>query len=115
MTKQEARQELEAIQVGLQKTRSVMAEIGLPEETLAQLYPWIWGDRCPIPLITRLLDGDFTTMEWFNIRTIFYHFMDAALAETMLYYHGATGKPFPTDPPDLQVVAGWEEEPCRPD
>ena len=110
MRRSEARLEIESMMCGLQKTRSIFAEVGLPETILAEMYPWIWGDKCPLALLSRMVDDDFTPMEWFNIRTVFYHFMEATALEVSLYHQGKTDKGFPIGPPSMDVLKGWEEE-----
>lgn len=109
MRRSEARLEIESMMCGLQKTRSITAEVGLPEAMLAELCPWIWGDKCPLALLSRMVEDDFTPMEWLNMRIIFYHFMEATAFEVSLYYQGKTDKPFPTEPPSMDVLKGWEE------
>ena len=61
MTQEEARGHLTAMMVAIQRYRSTVAEvteIDVERRVNADLSPWIFGDRCPLPALVKILDRD---------------------------------------------------------
>lgn len=64
-----------------QRYRAGSAEmIGLGEGRMEkEMWPWVFGDKCPVPAIARILGkyedtGELDNMEVYNILFIAYHF-----------------------------------------
>jgi len=65
MTQERMRKLLELMLVCYQRVRSITSE-GLPESSstdtegaLAFLFPWLYGKKCPIPAISKVLEKDY--------------------------------------------------------
>ena len=82
MKKEEAAQDLRHMMISIQKYRANIAELwgGQFDDTLAEQWPWIWGDRCPLPALSKILDtydrdGTLTPADYFNMMTVLHRFM----------------------------------------
>jgi len=61
VTQEEARGHLTAMMVVIQRYRSTVAEVtetDVERRVNADLSPWIFGDRCPLPALVKILDRD---------------------------------------------------------
>jgi hypothetical protein len=82
------------------------------ESVLAMVEPWLFGDKCPLPMLHKMLDDidggrELQPSEHYNMMTILYRFLgkwvDAAVAV------GATTLPH-EQPDPLTYLTGWEAE-----
>lgn len=95
---------------GLQKYRSNAKEaymkeegehsiLGLTNKQMGDLWPWVFGDKCPLPLLQRIVDrGSVTGQEFYNAMFILFRFMPEVKTSIEHVYHVT----FPE--PDTQMV-----------
>lgn len=74
MTQEEMMRLLERLRHAFQKFRSNTAEavgVELSDEMLEEMFPWVFGPRCPLPAIQKCLDrGSVTGMEFYNFMVV---------------------------------------------
>jgi len=81
MKKSEAANYLEGFRLALQRHRSIILEdMGDMEDALAAIFPWVFGDSCPLPALTKILDNYYNTnklsiMDYYNMSIIYHRFM----------------------------------------
>lgn len=115
MKKSVAANHLRVYMIGLQKYRSNTAEAipDLTDEMKAKNWPWVFGDRCPIPSLQKILDhydktDELAPMDYYNIRTIMYRFTPEVVTAANLL---AGELVLPLDPPTARlIVCGWDPE-----
>jgi len=112
LTEKQAVRHLELFILGLQKQRSIIGELGMPEQLLANMYPWTFGDKCPLPAITKVLDGaeknGLAPMDYYNLMTVLTRFMPEVKPVVMVDIMNDGG---PDIPDNLSsVLGGWEKE-----
>lgn len=108
MKKEEAAQDLRHMMIAIQKYRANIAELwgGQFDDVLANQWPWIFGDRCPLPAISKILntydkDGTLSPVDYYNMMVVLHRFMpEVTLVFTML---GTTV------PPEPSRMAAWDE------
>lgn len=119
MKQSEATQHLREMMWGLQKYRSITTEtlssgtgdICLSEELAARMWPWVFGEKCPLPALAKILDDvdngkDLAPADYYNMMTILYRFMpEVAIAASL-----REGCSLPKGQPGISVLLGWEEE-----
>lgn len=93
---------------GLQKSRSIIREENpdLSKEWLEAIYPWVFGEKCPLNLLVKLLDSSETSklhpIDYYNLMFILYRFIPSILvfSETL-----------PSNPVDpTEYLRGWTPE-----
>lgn len=117
MLETEARQHLQSMMRAVQRLRSIAAEkgrIALPrdddgvienDESVAAIgWPWIWGRRCVLPTLTKVLDGEhIDKMTFVNLMKIALEFEPLIGAVA-----GMEDLTFPVDV-DINWMRGWDE------
>ena len=114
MKQQDAILHLTCLMHALQRYRSVGAEMGL-ESVGPDLWPWVFGDRCPLPALQKVLDRADTTgllvpMDYYNLMIAFTHFCPEVIvvANTSVMPEGAA--PIALEPPAAaEILHGWLE------
>lgn len=108
MKKSEAAQDLRNMMIAIQKYRANIAELwgGAFDDTLKEQWPWIWGDSCPLPALSKILDaydqdGTLSPMDYYNQMTILYSF-----TPEVMHVFTILGARVPPEPKLQQ----WEEE-----
>ena len=75
MDQQRARKLLETELHCIQRERSILVEQGLDPTALAFMFPWVHGDKCPIPSLAKVLERDsIQGSDLYNLLTIAYTF-----------------------------------------
>ena len=81
MDQTEAMKHLQALMHALQRYRSIIKEnmtgiSGINDEMLATLYPWIFGTKCPLIALQKVLDrGSVNGSEFYNFMYIVHRFI----------------------------------------
>ena len=82
MKKEKAAQDLRHMMIAIQKYRANIAELwdGAFDDVLKQQWPWIWGEQCPLPALSKILDaydkdGTLAPADYFNMMTILHRFI----------------------------------------
>ena len=74
MDQAEAMQHLQIMMTSFQRYRSIVRENMtnlLPEDALATMYPWVFGTKCPLTALQKVLDrGSVTGTELYNFMYI---------------------------------------------
>jgi len=86
MKKEDAAQDLRHMMIAIQKYRANIAELwgGQFDDILAKQWPWLWGETCPLPAISKILDaydkdGTLAPGDYFNMMTVLYRFIPEVL------------------------------------
>jgi hypothetical protein len=76
MTQAEAREILEKTMHAFQRYRGFSSDMGIGESWLSKgMWPWVFGEKCPLPAIIKMLDRDkIVPAEFYNIMFILYQF-----------------------------------------
>lgn len=120
MKMSEAVQHLREMLWALQKYRSITMEtlgpgtgdLYLSEEFAAEMWPWVFGEKCPLPALSKILDdvdsgNDLVPHDYYNMMTILERFMPEVKLAAVAIRGGAT---IPEGPPNVNILAGWDEE-----
>ena len=82
MKKEDAAQDLRHMMICIQKFRANIAEMwgGAFDDILAKQWPWVFGDSCPLPALSKILDtydrdGILAPMDYFNMMVVLHRFM----------------------------------------
>jgi hypothetical protein len=84
MTEQEARNYLNIMMIALQRYRGINFEtllakkggLGFTKEQLGETWPWVFGEKCPLAALQKILDGDKVTgIDFYNMMFILDRFM----------------------------------------
>lgn len=108
MNHEQAVAHLRAMLRALQKRRSLAAELDYPVEVLEHLNPWIYGDKCPIPALAKLIDraengGRIRPLDFFNMVAI-----ATTLEPSIGFLCRTNGDPdFPERPDPHWLKSGW--------
>jgi hypothetical protein len=110
MKQSEAVKHLRNMRSALKKYRTDVKEAGLPNAYLAQVVPWAFGDRCPLPALDRFIkeaeDGKgLAPGDYHNMMIILDRFLPqlrgmAAILDLDL----------PDGMPSMDLFKGWEPE-----
>ncbi len=110
MRQDEAVQDLRMFMTGLQKTRSTLRETLNADRTLlARTFPWLFGDKCPLETLSRVLDAVesgkiLEPQTYYNLMFILWRFMPEVHAGLQLIYPD-----FRREAPNVRIIAeGWE-------
>jgi hypothetical protein len=108
----EAVEHLRAFTFGLMKYRSVTkAEID-DEELLAETWPWVFGNKCPLPALSVLLDfvengKSLSPTDYYNMMTVLYRFMPEVKLYVDVYLIDQGKEPLPEELPS-RALSGWD-------
>lgn len=117
MKQEEAILQLRVFMLALQKYRSnamemAMEPIEATPEQAANMFPWIFGKKCPLEALSKTLDaveqtGALEPMVYYNYMVI----LDRFLPEIRLFadtFYSGMGK-LPKGPPSISFLAiGWD-------
>jgi len=110
MTQHDAVRYLRVMMATIQHMRSVSPnEFGATDTIAADLLPWIYGPRCPLPALARLLDrveggGRLAPADFYNMMLI------ATQRQPeigLMAIFPLQGKQLPE--PDAHWLAGWDD------
>ena len=105
-------QHLKTYMIALQKYRSNVAETRIFENNAlaATMWPWVFGDNCPIPALQKILDGYDKTgviapSDYYNMMFILWQFTPEVVPIASMI-----GSELPTDPPSTSILMGWDRD-----
>ena len=79
MDQAEAMKHLQVMMTSFQRYCSIVREYMtnlLPEDALATMYPWVFGTKCPLTALQKVLDrGSVTGSEFYNFMYIVHRFI----------------------------------------
>lgn len=121
MKEQEAISHLRSYMFWLQKYRSVgkenfgpsSGELCFLEGSMEKIWPWVWGDKCPLPSLVKVLDNvdngnPLAPLDYYNLMFILLRF----IPELAIVIRAMEGRysTFPEDFIEIQdILGGWEE------
>lgn len=127
MKQEDAVQHLRTIMFVLQKFRSNSRDpilgIIVPDDTpglqvteslAAETWPWVFGDKCPLPALMQILDAvnrtqSLAPMDYYNQMIILDRFMPEVKAAAGWFEVNRTAEQhIPDGPPDVSIFAGWD-------
>lgn len=80
MDQSEMLEYLESMRLAFQKFRSIELEQWGDEAGLSLIFPWVFGDKCPLLAIQKVLDrGSVTKMEFYNFMFILHEFIPVVM------------------------------------
>ena len=83
MDQSEMMEYLERMRLAFQKFRSIEIEKWNDEVGLAQIFPWIFGNKCPLLVIQKVLDrGYVEKMEFYNFMYIIHYLAPQVMVVT---------------------------------
>lgn len=107
ITEENARRQLYAYMTALQKYRSVTAEeIGMSPDLMEEVWPWVFGDKCQLPTLSKILDGPLVPMDYYNQLVILCRFTPEIRAATNINLIGTDIPLIPEEAP-TDVLGGW--------
>lgn len=117
MKQSEAIQHLREFAWALQRYRSItmetlgpgIGELHLSEEFAGEMWPWVFGEKCPLPVLSKMLGGGgyLEPMAYYNMMYILFQFMPEILLAIQTWR--GPNSSFPQEMPDTSIVLGWEE------
>ena len=125
MKKSEAVQHLQNLRYAIQKLRSILREdgiivkerselLGLTEEMASHMWPYVWGDRCLLPILERILDDydekeQLLPLDFYNQVVIATHLepMLVTITNITLAINGKEPN-FPEEV-DINWLKGWDK------
>ena len=112
MKQETAIEHLRVYMISLQKYRSnIELDLDMPEDFKADAWPWIFGDKCPLPQLSKVLDlvdnGQvLNPLQYHNFMIILYRFYPEILTVMGFY----TQLEMPEELPSvLELANGWED------
>lgn len=111
MKQSTALQHLRIMMKMIQRARSIIRETWENETGLADLYPWIFGEKCPLLPLEKIItdaerSGILKGCDYMNFMYLLYNFMpEVRLASAI----DAMGLPDEMIRPN-EYLMGWEEE-----
>ena len=100
-----ARRHIMLAVAGIQKYRSNLFECGYTETFLATLHPYLFGEKCILSLLCRILDEDsMAPHDYLNARVLV---SSVARDAVVLTWHAELFEPV-----DFSIMVGWEDEDC---
>lgn len=119
MIQEEALEHLREFLWALQRYRSIAmetlgpgsGELHLTERLAAEMWPWVFGEKCPLSILAKMIDdaetsGKLVPMDYYNMMTILDRFMPGVKLGIRAWRGRYT---VPEGPPDIAILAGWEE------
>ena len=120
MRQEEALRHLREMIWALQRYRSVAmetlgretGELHLSEKMAAEVWPWVFGEKCPLPILVKMVDnaetsGTLAPMDYYNMMTILDRFMPEIKVATVGWRGTYT---LPEGPPSLEILRGWDND-----
>jgi len=109
ITEENAKRQLSAYMTALQKYRSVTAEeIGIPKKLAEEMWPWVFGDKCPLPVLAKILNHtELVPMDYYNQLIILCRFMPEIRVATNISLAGTDIPSIPEEAPE-DILGGWE-------
>ena len=113
MKQPEAVQHLREFMWALQRYRSITMEtlgpgtgdLHLSEEFAGEMWPWVFGEKCPLPILSKMVDSEeVTPLDYYNMMYILHHFTPEILIAVQIRC-----STFPQEMPDVSICLGWEE------
>ena len=87
--------------------------MGMPvtEELLAGIFPWLFGDKCPLSALGKILDrteetGELAPFTFYNMMTVLYTFLPQLVAVSPIVLNAADALP-PFPPDHMVYLRGW--------
>lgn len=86
MKQSEAEQNLRLFMRALQRYRdTALGGMGVSEELAGQVWPWVFGEKCPLPTLAKVLgnaeaSGKLAPMDYYNMMIVLTRFMPEVLA-----------------------------------
>ena len=119
MTQEEALAHLREFLWALQKYRSITmetlgpgsGELHLSEKLAAETWPWVFGEKCPLPILAKMIDdaetsGKLAPMDYYNMMFI----LDRFMPEVKMGIRAWRGTwTIPEGPPGVEIMRGWEK------
>jgi len=93
----------------------MVRETGIPDRLLEDMSPWLYGKKCPLEALTKILDrynetGDLAPSDYFNMMIILSKFCpEVAVAAAMVESRLAPGARLPIGDPDINVLRGFDD------
>lgn len=84
------------------------------ESFVAEYWPWIFGEKCPLLQITAVIDraeetGELAPLNYYNFMTILDRFVPELRVAAAFYDHDLPDEMrLPMDPPSIEILRGWE-------
>jgi len=116
MQESEARSHLQMMMIALQRYRGITkeqlgpdsTELHLSDELSAEMWPWIFGDKCPLPTIAKMLNADkIVPMDYYNMMFILDRFIPEIKAVVNMNLIQSRQEPIADGPPGLEILKGW--------
>ena len=84
------------------------AELHFSEKLAAEMWPWVFGDKCPLPVLVKMVNsGKVAPNDYYNMMYI----LDRFIPEVKLFALVQRGAPtIPEGPPDISIFGGWTNE-----
>ena len=103
MDQAEAMKHLQVMMTSFQRYCSIVREYMtnlLPEDALATMYPWVFGTKCPLTALQKVLDrGTVTGTEMYNFMYVVHRFIPEIKIVRLI----ETQEKFPE--PDVQWIS----------
>jgi len=117
MDEKTAIRQLQEFMIALQRYRGIIREqmSDIPDKVLVSLEPWVFGDKCPLEILVKVLDGVDTghalePMTYYNMMTILTNFMPGVQACVNMRLAEA-GLALLPEMPDINILRGWSTLP----
>jgi len=85
------------------------------EKVSQETWPWVFGDKCPLSMLTKVLDDvgtgkfELDPHAYYNFRFILYRFAPEILTATNIVLEQRNQEPIPEfDPPSVELYMGWD-------
>ena len=125
MKQEEALEHLREMTWALQRYRSIAMEtlgpntgelyiskkpatqtLHLSEKLAAEMWPWIFGEKCPLPILVKMVDsGEVAPADYYNMMFILDRFIPEVKAAAMVWRGAHT---IPEGLPSMSILKGWE-------
>jgi len=118
MKQSEAIRNLRMFMLALQRYRGITAEtlgpgsgeLHLSEKMAAEMWPWVFGDKCPLPILSKVLDAcdagkELAPYNYYNLMVVLHRFMPEVKVAVSI-----NNQEFPDEMPPISIMAGWEDE-----
>jgi len=122
MKQTEAIKHLRAFMIALQRYRSVTmeqlgpgtGELHLSEKLAAEMWPWVFGDKCPLPTLSKLLANidsgkPLVPMDYYNMMVVLDRFIPEVKVAVNIQLGQGGHKPIPQGV-SKDILKGWENE-----
>ena len=87
--------------------------LSLSAEFAAEMWPWVFGDKCPLPVLVKILDsiddgGTLVPLDYYNQMFILDRFMPEVKMATNMRLIQAHISPIPDGPAGVDILSGWD-------